>query len=150
MERRRQAVLALSAFCVLFLVTGVTANFIEAALAGHGTGFGDGRQLTDGIIWPHGTGFLGDTLLLVLTVLLDAAVIGAWWWIASRLGDPRGAEVDAGAGARVDGGEAGWYLISMPRLTRALCGVAMTCVVALGCSGAVLLPWILIRFGWTS
>jgi hypothetical protein len=143
LRRRRHAVNALAAFGLLFFVAWISVNVVQALVQGHGLGIGDGHVQPGQVGAQTGHGWLGDTGVLAGTVAVDALIVGAWAWLAPRLRIEGGQEPSP-----EDVAQESWYVLPVPNLTRVLVGVGIACAVGVAVCGAVLLPVILIRYGW--
>jgi hypothetical protein len=143
LRRRRHAVNALAAFGLLFFVVWISVNVIQAVVQSHGLGFGDGHVQPGQVGDQAGHGWLGDTAVLAATMAVDALLVGAWVWMAPRLRIVGGQEPSPEDVAQED-----WYVLPIPNLTRVLVGVGIACAVGVSVCGAVILPVILIRYGW--
>lgn len=143
LRRRRHAVNTLAAFGLLFFVGWISVNVIQALVQGHGLGIGDGHVQPGQVGAQTGHGWLGDIGVLAATVAVDALIVGAWAWLAPRLRIEGGQEPSPDEVAQES-----WYVLPVPNLTRVLVGVGIACAVGVSVCGAVLLPVILIRYGW--
>lgn len=143
LRNRRHAVNALAAFGLLFFVGWISVNVIQALVQGHGLGIGDGHVQPGQVGAQSGHGWLGDIGVLAATVAVDALIVGAWAWLAPRLRIEGGQEPSPDEVAQES-----WYVLPVPNLTRVLVGVGIACAVGVSVCGAVLLPVILIRYGW--
>lgn len=141
LERKRQAIVALSWFSAAFFAVGLGLTVAQGLRVGYGVI--NGRLREADRIDVQGTGIFGDAGILVLTVVANLLLMLAWGWIGERVGDDRNEDPARGA---VPSGS--WYLIDIPRTTRVLLAVAIFCVVAIVITAVLLFPLILIRYGW--
>lgn len=86
-QRKRQAVLALSGFSLAFFVVGLTLTISQSIR--HGYGVIDGRLREGDRIDVQGTGLYGDSAILALTIAANVLLMIAWRWIGERVGDDR-------------------------------------------------------------
>jgi hypothetical protein len=147
---RKQAVFALTIFCAVFFVGAIIVSYIVAFAHGHGTGIGDGRIVPAGTgEIKSGQGFFGDSAILVGTVAIDVALLGAWHWLVSRLdgfSDDNPMPADDGADLSL---ERNWYYVDSPGLLKVFVVTAWVCIAGLSLCAAAILPLALIRFGWS-
>ena len=142
--RRRQAVLALAAFTVVFFVGAITVNVVQAVHHGSGLGIGDGHPIAGQVGLQGGHGWLVDALLLGGAILADGLLVAAYAWLGARI------PIESARDNAVSAEDEPWYVLEVPRLTRTLVGVGITCAVAVSVCGAILFPIILVRYGWRS
>jgi len=148
-RKRRQAVMALTAFCFAFFVVAIGASYAIALAHGYGTGVGDGRELPAGTgADKSGTGFFGDAAILIGTLAIDFGLLFMWQWLMSRLdgvsddnplATPDGADLSC---------EDSWYYVYSPRLMKVFVVTGWVCIGGLSFFAAAILPWALMRYGW--
>ena len=141
LRRRRQAILALAWFGVIFFVGWIGFTMGQAMY--HGYGLTHGRVIPGEVGDQGGYGWFGDFLVITGAIIACALLVRAWGWVGSHLpiqGDRSlsAAEIDAQP----------FYVVDIPRITRALIAVGITCAVGVSVCGAVLFPVILIKYGW--
>jgi len=141
LARKRQAIIALSVFSGAFFAVGLGLTLLQALRYGYG--FSDGRLREADRIAVDGTGMLGDSSIILLTLALNLGLMLAWSWIGQRVGDDR--NEDPVASSPPTGS---WYLVEIPKTTNVLLGVAVICVVAIVVTAVLLFPLILVRYGW--
>jgi hypothetical protein len=148
-RQRKRGIYVLSWSTVAFFVVAIAVSYAAALAHGYGTGFGDGKELTEHVRPWSGTGFWGDLGLLAGTAALDAAMLALWYFAASRLDnmtrdEPIGPDADD-----VDMNDAAsWYVVNVPGLTKSLTVVALVCLLGIVIGAAVLLPVVTVRYGF--
>jgi hypothetical protein len=141
LKGRRQAILVLAWFGVIFFVGWIAFTVAQAVY--HGYGLAHGHVVAHQVGDQGGYGWFGDLAVLTGTGAACALIVSAWNWIGSRL------PIDADPGlspAEIDAQP--FYVVDIPRITRALIVVGITCALGVTVCGAVLFPVILIKYGW--
>jgi hypothetical protein len=143
---RRKGINAMLIFGIGFIVVSMIITYSIALHYGYGTGFGDGHDIPSKMPKPHGTGFLGDMGLLVLALSIDVGLITLWGYVVSRLaaGGP-----DSPPVTDFPQQDDEWYVVPRPGLVRALVPVAWIAIIGIRALEIGLLPWVLIKFGWS-
>jgi hypothetical protein len=143
---RRKGINAMLVFGIGFIVVSMTITYSIALHFGYGTGFGDGHDIPSKMPKPHGTGFWGDVGLLVMAVSIDVGLIAGWGFVVSRLaaGGP-----DSPAETAFPKQDDDWYVVPRPGLVRALVPVAWIAIIGIRVLEIGLLPWVLVKFGWS-
>lgn len=105
-SRARQRTLAsrvLFGFCIAWITTMLSIQFYQASLHGYGSGFGDGKRMPPELVERVGAGndvaavvkatmvpisktIIEDTVRLVSSIGILAALYFFWYWLLSRLG----------------------------------------------------------------
>jgi hypothetical protein len=149
-RQRRQAVIALTAFCWIFFIGAIAASYVIALAHGYGTGFGDGRLLPAGTGDDKGgTGFFGDSAILIGTLAIDFGLLFIWQWLMSRLdGASDDDPLPAADGADLSQ-EASWYYVHSPGLMKMFVITGWACIAGLSMFAALILPLALLRYGWS-
>lgn len=139
--RRREAVIALTWFGGIFFIALIGMNVVQALNEGYG--LVHGHVLQGEVGDQQGQGAVVDALIVAGTMAACGLILAAWHWLASRLPILGGPEMSPEA---VD--EEDFYLVKIPRITRALTIVGVICAVAVSLAGAILFPVILVKYGW--
>jgi hypothetical protein len=148
-RQRKRGIYVLSWSTVAFFVVAIAVSYAAALAHGYGTGFGDGKELTEHVRPWSGTGFWGDLGLLAGTAALDAVMLAVWYFLASRLDNMTHDEPIAPDADDVDLNEAAsWYVVNVPALTKSLTVVALVCLVGIVIGAGVLLPFVTLRYGF--
>lgn len=139
LRRRRQAIIALGWSSVIFFGGWLGLHLTMGVNRGH--------SLIGGAVRPTapitGNGWLLDTTAFVVTLAGLAAILAAWQWICSRLGD----EPDPTLSPQ-DVAAQPLYIVEVPLLNRLIVASAIVCLAATALLGSAVLPLILMKYGW--
>ena len=147
LKRRKQAIQFLLWLGVTFMLGGIVISVIQAFYYGYGLFLQDNVHY-DRLPMPTGSASIWPSLLAIaLTTVICSALIRLWTWVGDRVGDlslldePQ-AQIDEGLK------DEDFFVIHMPRVVTWLTRFAVLCIVVISASMVLLVPVVLIKFGW--